>query len=183
MSINSTILDEHQKPLPLNSLEKFLFETDDILEFSYICGNGYPGSTLGYASQSGKLLISDLRIIFLSVPEFPVFKSFSCQFNKISNVSLQKVSIFSITRTILTLKITSVSDSLNDFTIKFKSPNTAKSVETLINLNVESFFDPPPPPPPPSFPSFPSLPLYSPPIPTYEEVTTVTRRTSSNTNK
>ena len=108
MSVNSAVLDEHEKPLPLNSLEKFLFETDDILEFSYICGNGYPGSTLGFASPSGKLLISDLRLIFLAVPEFPLFKSFSCPYNKISNVSLQKGSIFSFTKTLLTSKITPV---------------------------------------------------------------------------
>lgn len=108
MSINSAVLDDQERPLPLNSLEKFLLETDDILEFSYICGNGYPGSTLGYASQSGKLFISDLRVVFLAVPELPLFKSFTCPFNKISNVSLQKGSLFSFSKTILTSKITPV---------------------------------------------------------------------------
>jgi hypothetical protein len=131
MSINSTLLDEDQKPLPLNSLEKFLMETDDILEFSYICGNGYPGSTMGYASPSGKLLISDLRIIFLAIPELPLFKSFSCPFNKISNVSLQKGSIFSFTKTILTSKITPVNNCF------FVTYNQIKSILFLLCSNLK----------------------------------------------
>ena len=79
-------------------------------------------------------------------------------------------------------------DSLSDLRIKFKSANTAKSVETLINshlftgsnklilkyafyfcldVNVQNSFDP--------------LPLYSPPIPSYEEVTS--GRRASQTSK
>jgi hypothetical protein len=108
MSVNSAVSDEQQRPLPLNSLEKFLLETDDIVEFSYICGNGYPGATLGYASASGKLFISDLRIVFMAIPELPLFKSFACPFNKISKVYLQRESLFSFKKTVLTSKITPV---------------------------------------------------------------------------
>lgn len=107
MSVNSVVLSD-ERPLPINSLENFLLETDDIVEFSFVYGNGYPGSTLGYASPSGKLFISDLRIVFVAQPEFPLFKSFSCPFNKISNVSLQRSSIFSLSRTCLSAKITPV---------------------------------------------------------------------------
>lgn len=79
------------------------------------------------------------------------------------------------------------SNALSDLKITFKSPTTAKSVEKLItahlftgskikkiikqflksldvDVNVENSFDP--------------LPLYSPPIPSYEEVTHSRRSTS-----
>lgn len=107
MSVNSVVVDDC-RPLPLNSLEQFLLETDDIIEFSFICGNGYPGSTLGYASPSGKLFITDLRMIFLPLPEYPLFKSFSCYYNKISDVSLQKAALLSFSKTKLCARITPV---------------------------------------------------------------------------
>lgn len=111
MSVNSVMFDDlnENRPLPLNSLEQFHLETDDLSEFTWIFGNGYPGSTLGYGSPSGKLYISDLRIIFDSETKFPQFQSFSCPFNKISQISLQKASIFSLCKTILTATITPVS--------------------------------------------------------------------------
>ena len=107
MSVNLAVMDEG-RPLPLNSIEKFLLETDDISEFSFICGNGYPGSTLGYSSPSGKLIISDLRIIFIPQPEFPMFKSFSCSHKTISNLSLTRSSMFSFSKTLLSAKISLV---------------------------------------------------------------------------
>ena len=112
MSVNSVLFDDvnEKRPLPINSLEQFVLETDDLSEFTWICGNGYPGSTLGYGSPGGKLYISDLRIIFASEIEFPQFKSFSCPFNKISQIHLQKSSIFSFFKTVLTATITPVSE-------------------------------------------------------------------------
>lgn len=139
MSVNSAILDEQtNQPLPLNSLEKFLFDTDEIDQFSFICGryndiyvisyflkkmlcfmcyydnianslSGYPGSTLGYASKSGRFFITDHRIVFLSSPQLPFFQSFTCPFNKIYDLSIQTpskmMSFFKKCPTILSAKI------------------------------------------------------------------------------
>lgn len=107
MSVNSIIL-ENERPKPLNSFEKFLLETDDIIQFSLVCGEGYPGSTLGYASPSGKLIITDSRMIFLPQPEFPTFKSFSCSYTRISEIRLKRSFVFSFSKSLLSAKITPV---------------------------------------------------------------------------
>ena len=100
MSVNSVLFDENNEksPASLNSFEQFVLETDDLSEFTWICGNGYPGSTMGYGSSSGKVYISDLRFIFVSETEYPQFKSFSCPFNKISEISLKNHQCFPFSR-------------------------------------------------------------------------------------
>lgn len=110
MSVNNVLFDEKHSTRPIlwNSFEEFHLETDDISEFTWICGNGYPGSSIGFGSPAGKLFVSDLRLIFVSETKFPRFQSFSCPFHKILKLSFERPSIFSFSKTILTASISPV---------------------------------------------------------------------------
>lgn len=123
-----------------NSEESFELETDDITEFSVVYGDGYPGSTVGFSAPSGKLVISNLRIVFLPIPPLTQFTSFSCVPNNILKISLESSSLFSLCKTVMAAKIeldpsqtSNVSaETIGDLRIKFKSKSTAQLVKQIV---------------------------------------------------
>lgn len=56
--------------------------------------SGFPGSSIGCASPTGKLYISNYRLIFVPNPQFPNFSSFSCPFNAFYNLLLTSNELF-----------------------------------------------------------------------------------------
>ncbi|KAI9208863.1 uncharacterized protein BJ171DRAFT_577210 [Polychytrium aggregatum] len=88
MSVDGAILSSDSTPNTVPG-EKFYFSQDKV-SFSYLSGNGYPGSGDCFMSPSGKVYVSNVRVVYVANPSQPNFHSFSAPLHNIRNGKLQQ---------------------------------------------------------------------------------------------
>lgn len=94
MSLNAVLLDDEQRVLPLNSLERTLAIHDGV-SFQLLSGSGFPGSSAIFSSPRGSVQLTNYRFIYLAEDQAAWFKSFSCTYNRLKSVSLNAPTWFS----------------------------------------------------------------------------------------